>query len=801
MLRIRPLTIGTRLRLLLTALLALLVAALALPTWSSVQQKRQAAQEVAVARAGQDVFTALQYLRPERGSVQAALGAPQPAEAAFLASIERGRAKAAPALDAVLRACVALRCAVDDPQLDGLRQSAAALRAARREADAAIRQPLAERPAGLRDAWFKTASDMATRLDRLSAALTERVRLVDGPIAELMELKQLGWLVRDTAGLQRNIYSDAINTEALPVAAQLQISLDQGRIEAAWGALRELTARHGVPGAVTAAVLAANDTWFGNIDKLRRTIQATVLAGQPPPVSLTDWLRISTAALDSLIAVPNTAVAATELYAEQREADIDARLRLQAALLALGLSVGSGGFLVVQGRITGPIQAISVAMRRLAAREMDTAIPDAARGDEIGEMARALVVFRNGMVEMTRLAAANEAERERGTAEKHAALNAMAEKIEAETQAVLNHVSERTAALGTIADAMTGSAERTGAAAGDAARAAGDALGTVRAVAGAADELSASIREINDQVGRATDAVGRAVRAGGETRCTMQALNEQVGRIGSVADMIAKIAARTNLLALNATIEAARAGDAGKGFAVVAGEVKALATQTASSTEEITRHIAEVRAATGSSVVAVQHIETSIAEVETIASSIARALEQQSAATAEIGHNVTQTADAVSAVNGRASEVSDEAATNTRRAGEVRDTASLLNDTIGELKQAVTRIVRTSTGDVDRRRTPRHPEDLACEVSATQGTSHGRARDLSMRGAFIDGVHGLVIGSDGSLRIDGVGMPLRFTVRALDQRGGVHVAFDLDASAENALRRRIDSLAGVRHAA
>src|SRR5207248_5333196 len=141
-------------------------------------------------------------------------------------------------------------------------------------------------------------------------------------------------------------------------------------------------------------------------------------------------------------------------------------------------------------------------------------------------------------------------------------------------------------------------------------------------VASAAEQLAASIHEIGGQVEHSAAVVARAVDAGRETRETIGALNDEVARIGAVADMIGEIAAKTNLLALNATIEAARAGDAGKGFAVVASEVKQLATQTARSTEEITRHIAQVRTATGASVAAVGRIEQTITEINAIAGSI-----------------------------------------------------------------------------------------------------------------------------------------------------------------------------------
>ncbi len=225
-------------------------------------------------------------------------------------------------------------------------------------------------------------------------------------------------------------------------------------------------------------------------------------------------------------------------------------------------------------------------------------------------------------------------------------------------------------------------------------------LTNAQTVASSTDQLSGSIHEIAAQVSHSTAVVARAVEAATETRRTMEALNEQVGRIGAVADMISEIAARTNLLALNATIEAARAGDAGKGFAVVAGEVKALATQTTGSTQEIARHIKEVRTATQASAAAVGRIEQTIGEVNAIAGSIAAAVEEQGAATSEIARNVAETASAVNEMTRQIGEVSSEAERADGQARAVQDDTGGLNAAVAELKQSLIRVVRTSTADV-----------------------------------------------------------------------------------------------------
>ncbi len=165
------------------------------------------------------------------------------------------------------------------------------------------------------------------------------------------------------------------------------------------------------------------------------------------------------------------------------------------------------------------------------------------------------------------------------------------------------------------------------------------------------EELSSSISEISRQVTQSATIADNAVAEARRTDATVQALAEGAQKIGDVVTLIQTIAAQTNLLALNATIEAARAGEAGRGFAVVATEVKSLATQTASATEEIAAQVGQIQVATRDAVDAVRGIGTTIEEISRIAAAIAAAVEEQSAATREIARNVQQASDGTNQVS------------------------------------------------------------------------------------------------------------------------------------------------------
>jgi methyl-accepting chemotaxis protein len=420
--------------------------------------------------------------------------------------------------------------------------------------------------------------------------------------------------------------------------------------------------------------------------------------------------------------------------------------------------------------LSGALTRLHLSMGRLANGDLSTPIDGTARRDEAGEMARAVTVFREHMQQARTLAAEQEAARETAEKEKRSALTAMAERVEGDTESAMARIRQCTADMLVTADLMTASATRTGAAAQTAAGSAGQAVSGAQTVAAATEELTASIREISRQVEQSSAIVGRAVVAGTETRATITELGQQVEEIGAVATMIAEIAAKTNLLALNATIEAARAGEAGKGFAVVASEVKALATQTARSTETITHHIDRIRSATGASVAAVGRIEATIKEVDSIAGSIAAAVEEQGAATAEIARNVASTAQAAEEMSGRTRDVSAEAGETDRQAASVREGAAAMEAAIGELRQSLVRVVRTATPEVNRRAADRSEVDLGCQVTIGGRSLTGYVRDLSDGGARLRLTEAAkaAAGARGAIELDTVPGPVPFLVVAAE---------------------------------
>ncbi|HEX9464564.1 MAG TPA: cache domain-containing protein [Alphaproteobacteria bacterium] len=359
--------------------------------------------------------------------------------------------------------------------------------------------------------------------------------------------------------------------------------------------------------------------------------------------------------------------------------DVDAASRqnaLRTGAIIAALAMGAFGTALLIGRgIARPITGMTGAMQRLAGGDRSVQIPGAGRKDEIGQMAAAVQVFKDNMIEADKLRLEQEQAKERSAAEKRSAMNKLADEFEASVKTIVQTVSSATTELQATARSMSATADDANRQSAAVASASAQASTNVQTVASAAEELSSSIAEIGRQVSDSARVAGEAKTQAERTNAEIQGLASAAQRIGDVIKLINDIAGQTNLLALNATIEAARAGDAGKGFAVVASEVKSLANQTAKATEEISAKIAEMQTATGASVAAVQTIGQTIDRIDEIATTIAAAVEQQGAATKEIARNVQQASAGTSEVSSNISLVTEAARQTGQASGQVLEAA------------------------------------------------------------------------------------------------------------------------------
>lgn len=389
-------------------------------------------------------------------------------------------------------------------------------------------------------------------------------------------------------------------------------------------------------------------------------------------------------------------------------------------LLILSVSLAGGiGFLsyIIAKSITVPLDGIRQTMAQLSEGKLKIDIPYTDLKNEIGIIANTVLDFKQGAIQQKKLEEnvreterqkrlqekeiekkdqqlrEEELERERKTVElreqRAQKMEVLISNFDTEISIAIQGMSAMSTQLLSSANGMAGIAENTGVNSTAAAAAAEESTTNINTVAAASEEMSASVSEINRQLCQSTEITRSAVEQAGKTKETMASLSGTTALIADVVNLINDIANQTNLLALNATIEAARAGEAGKGFAVVANEVKTLASQTSSATEEISRHVGAVQASSLEAVNAVESIRSIIAETNNIAVSISEAVEQQNAATAEIARNVVEAAKGsqevtavIVDVSAGASETKDIAEDVNGAATEVSKNAQIISSTV-----------------------------------------------------------------------------------------------------------------------
>ncbi|MGY3452193.1 Cache 3/Cache 2 fusion domain-containing protein [Bradyrhizobium sp. USDA 4353] len=315
-----------------------------------------------------------------------------------------------------------------------------------------------------------------------------------------------------------------------------------------------------------------------------------------------------------------------------------------AALLVLALTM------LAVSRVTKPLSAVTEALTAIAEGRENVDIKSDERGDEIGEIARSLVVFRSAASERRRMREEQAAAATAAVEQRKAELQRFVDSFQASIGGIIENVLTSSGEFEREARQLTQTARTTADLSGQSAGASETASEHVRTAAAASDELSGSIAEIIRRVQESNAIAAEAVKQATATDQRIKELSDAGNRIGDVVKLITSIAEQTNLLALNATIEAARAGDAGRGFAVVAQEVKTLAGQTAKATEEISSQIANMQTVTQESVDAIKAIGSTIERINEIAASISGAVEQQRAATQNITQSVRSAASGTAEV-------------------------------------------------------------------------------------------------------------------------------------------------------
>lgn len=495
------------------------------------------------------------------------------------------------------------------------------------------------------------------------------------------------------------------------------------------------------------------------LEKLRQLAFNAPFGADISGVSAGHWFDVTTKRIEQLRELEKDMFDATKLISQQHANSAIASFWMYCGLI-FGLIVLTIGLsYLIAKSITGQVLNLTQLMKDLARNNTSIEIDMEHRTDELGDMARAIGVFRTNAIERARLEKNAVIENDK-EAMKQAHITSIIEDFKETEIGIRKSFLEQTQSIQNAAEMLHKDSQLAAEGANSMQQSSSNASRNVETVASATTQLSASMQEIASQVHKADEIVKRTTQTTEMTDRDISSLSKTADKIGDVVGLIREIAEQTNLLALNATIEAARAGDAGKGFAVVAQEVKQLSEQTASATDEIVAQISAVQSSSHGAVNAIKNIMNQVKEINEVTVTIASAVEEQQAATTEIASSIQSAAEQSSEVSRNVDILNGTIENSAAQADNVQSVSTALSDASAVLSEAVSKFLKDVGQDVvDRRQSLREKVNKIAIINHNGTRTNFMIENASETGAYITGETKLTVGAEFDLVLsDGRGV-------------------------------------------
>ena len=645
----------------------------------------------------------------------------------------------------------------------------------------------------LRQNWFASTTGHIAAVVDLRRALELQLTGVPSSVALAVSVRDglANWA--EFAGQERGLIAGIVaGGQPIPTQRESFLLQLQGRVA---GSVDFVSGRKSdLPVEIQAAIDGAVNGFENDFKPLRDGIFEASSNATPYPVTSEQWFGTATQTIGSVLGASGTVreQVSGELDSAYGSASTTMWIEIVLLILIVPSSVLAIWYAIFM--VSKPLNELVEVQGQLADGQLDMDVPFRDRQDEIGNIAKALVDYRDSRLEQR---GAKEAEEQRAAEAEKArveSLKKMAETVEQEIRTLVHQIEDQTATMSGVAAQSSQAASQVQQNAEGVAAASEESQAGAETVAAASEEMTASIDEIGRRTEDSSMTAGRAAEVAEATRGIVAGLSDAANRVGDVVTIIADIAEQTNLLALNATIEAARAGEAGKGFAVVANEVKNLSTQTQASTDEINNQVTDMQGRVREAVDAMQEIGEAISQMHESVGEVAASMNQQTSATQEISSSVNQVAEGAREVSSLIASVSSESRLLDDLSSEVESVAQQMGASVVEMGDALTRVIRTAVPEANRRIYERFDIDSTGSVSAGGKTTNIRFIDLSEGGAQFEGFsEDAEPAPKGQLTFPSANLSLDYRVVSF-KAGRAHVEFMIDDTQRRALAEVIKSL-------